>query len=233
MKDSKFIELLNLYVDQQIDPADAVLLEEEILRNPARRRTYQQYCRMHRGCVMLQEQSRPQVGVGEKFTAAVAAADEKVVEFPAAGRNYAKGFYFTGLIAAAACVAFVVVSQPWKNRPAPLAPIGEQTVQIAPAPVSKAPGAARGTDYQPVLVAHSLRLNSVPTNVDLAAMSGAHPALGWMNQVQLAPLPQATPAVDFTFGAPAPLRSDQQELFHSTLLPVQEPKEQAAYQFQR
>jgi hypothetical protein len=106
-------------------------------------------------------------------------------------------------------------------------------VQIAPAPVSKAPVTSHGAAYQPVLVAHSLRLNSVPTNVDLAAMSGVHPALGWMNQVQLAPLPQAATAVDFTFGAPASLRGDQQELFHSTLLPVQEPKEQAAYQFQR
>ncbi len=92
MKDSKFIELLNLYVDQQIEPADAALLEEEILRNPARRRTYQQYCRMHRGCAMLQEQSRPQAGVGEKFTAAVAAADEKVVDFPRPARTTPRVF---------------------------------------------------------------------------------------------------------------------------------------------
>jgi hypothetical protein len=233
MKDSKFIELLNLYVDQQIEPAEAALLEEEILRNPARRRTYQQYCRMHRGCVMLQEQSRPQVGVGEKFTAAVAAAEEKVVEFPTAGPNYAKGFYFAGLAAAAACVAFVVVSQSWKSRLVTVTPAAEQTVQIAPAPASQALSATHATDYQPVLVAHSLRLNSIPTNADLAAMSGAHPALGWMTQVQLAPLPQATPAVDFTFGTPASLHRDQQDLFHTTLLPVPEPTEKAAYQFQR
>ena len=183
---------------------------------------------------MLQEQSRPQAGVGEKFTAAVASADEKVIEFPAAGPNYAKRFYFTGLAAAAACVAFVVVSQPWRSRSAPVTPAVDQVVQIAPAPaVSKAPAVLRATDYQPVLVAHSLRLNSIPTAADLASSASTHPALGWMAQVQLAPLPQATSAVDFTFKAPALLRSEQQDPFRSTLLPVQEPTEKAAYQFQR
>jgi len=231
MKDSKFIELLNLYVDQQIDPADAAKLEGEILRHPARRRTYRQYCRMHRGCAMLQEQSRPEAGLGEKFTAAVAVADEKVIEFPASGPNYAKRFYFTGLLAAAACIAFVVVSRPWKSQPANVGPTPGQVVQIPAATVGKALATAPGRDYQPVLVAHSLRLNSLPTNADLATMTQSHPALVWMTQVQLAPLPSAVSA-DFTF-VPAALHGDQQELFRTHLLPVQEPAEFIGYQFQR
>ena len=60
MKDSKFIELLNLYLDQQIEPAEAALLEEEIARHPARRQTYQQYCRMHRACTLMFEQAQPE-----------------------------------------------------------------------------------------------------------------------------------------------------------------------------
>ena len=34
MKESRFIELLNLYIDQQISPDDAALLEEAILPQP-------------------------------------------------------------------------------------------------------------------------------------------------------------------------------------------------------
>ena len=52
MKESRFIELLNLYIDRQISPEDAALLEEEILQNPGRRHTYSQYCRMHRACTL-------------------------------------------------------------------------------------------------------------------------------------------------------------------------------------
>ena len=51
MKESKFIELLNLYIDQQISPEDAALLEEAILQNPRRRQIYRQYCRMHKDCL--------------------------------------------------------------------------------------------------------------------------------------------------------------------------------------
>jgi len=103
-------------------------------------------------------------------------------------------------------------------------------VQIAPAPVASKASAAlqQAAVYQPVLVAHSLRLNSIPTAADLATTASTHPALGWMSQVQLAPLPRSTPAEDFIFQAPTTLRSDQ-NVFGTRLLPV----EQAAYQFQR
>ena len=56
MKESKFIELLNLYIDHQISQEDAALLEEQILQNPARRQTYNQYCRMQRACTVVLDQ---------------------------------------------------------------------------------------------------------------------------------------------------------------------------------
>jgi hypothetical protein len=233
MKDAKFIELLNLYVDQQIDPADAALLEEEILRHPARRRTYQQYCRMHRACALLQEQSRPSAEAGEKFSAAVTAAEEKVVEFPEPQPKFAKRMYFGGL-AAAACVALVFVTRTWNSQMAvaKVAPTGDQVVQITPAP---APAAPRGQDYQPMLVAHSPRLNGNPAAASLAHAPTARPALSWMTQVQLAPLPQTVTAEELIFEPPAPLRPDQidQNLFRSRL-PVPDTKvQQSAFQFQR
>jgi len=53
MKEREFIELLNLYLDHEIGPADAARLEQEIQRNPERRRTYREYCRMQKACRML------------------------------------------------------------------------------------------------------------------------------------------------------------------------------------
>jgi hypothetical protein len=96
MKESKFIELLNLYVDQQISPEDAALLEEEILRDLRRRKIYSQYCRMHRACglALKQDQARNQ-------------AEEKVVAFAEPRRSH-WGYYVAGA-AAAACVALVAV----------------------------------------------------------------------------------------------------------------------------
>ena len=58
MKESRFIELINLYIDRQIGPEEAAELESEIARSPAHRRTYLQYCRMHRACTLLFENFR-------------------------------------------------------------------------------------------------------------------------------------------------------------------------------
>ena len=58
MNDSRFIELLNLYVDQQITAAEATELEAELQENAERRRTYHQYCRKQKACTQLFEQER-------------------------------------------------------------------------------------------------------------------------------------------------------------------------------
>ena len=51
MKDQEFVALLNLFIDREISAEDAVRLEAEVRRDPARRALYTQYCRMHRACV--------------------------------------------------------------------------------------------------------------------------------------------------------------------------------------
>jgi len=53
MKDSEFIELLNLYLDHEITPANAARLEDEVRRNPGRRRIYLQYCGIHKACGII------------------------------------------------------------------------------------------------------------------------------------------------------------------------------------
>jgi anti-sigma factor RsiW len=50
MKESRYIELLNLYVDHRLTPEEAAELETEVQRNPARRKVYLQYCRIQKAC---------------------------------------------------------------------------------------------------------------------------------------------------------------------------------------
>lgn len=112
MKDSRFIELLNLYVDREITPAEAAELEAEVHRSAEHRGVFNQYARMDRACtiVLSQHEAAP----APKLAAALADADRKVVGFPAQAGGRSKLVFFGGLLAAAAAVAIVFV-----NRDAP------------------------------------------------------------------------------------------------------------------
>lgn len=105
MKESKFIELLNLYIDRQISTKEAELLETEISNSPRHQQIYRQYCRMHRACTMVLE------NLGTTSTQSLADAREtttRIVKIePAVGRPV-WGYYAAGL-AAAACLTLVAV----------------------------------------------------------------------------------------------------------------------------
>ena len=58
MKDNRFIELLNLYVDRQISPAETAELEAEIQSSPRRQKIYREYCQMHRATKLVYESFR-------------------------------------------------------------------------------------------------------------------------------------------------------------------------------
>jgi hypothetical protein len=121
MKESKFIELLNLYIDQQILPEDAALLEEEILQNPRRRQIYSQYCRMHRACSLALERQEARTGT-EPMPARVLAFET---------RRRPRWAYYAGGLAAAACVTFVAV-QTFLRSGASATPHAVATAQHAP-----------------------------------------------------------------------------------------------------
>jgi hypothetical protein len=174
MKDSKFIELLNLYVDHQISAADAALLEAEIQRSPARRRVYRQYCQMQKACVSLAENFRTQAPSGGK-----------VVEFPAANRRFAAVTYIMGVAAAAACIALVVVNRHTFDRAAPADAVVANVASTPVAPVStpSLPSPAR-VELQPAF-ALSTRDGSLVTP---SLVSTDRVPLDWMNRVQLSRL---------------------------------------------
>ena len=107
MKDQRFIELLNLYIDRQISPDEAKELEGEIQASPLRQQTYRQYCKMHRATKLVYESfrehsdvPRTEVAVGEKSNSTRFNLDERRGKF--------KWAYLAGGLAAAACLTLVV-----------------------------------------------------------------------------------------------------------------------------
>lgn len=226
MKESKFIELLNLYIDQQIEPDDAVVLEEEIQRNPQRRRIYQQYCRMHRASTLLFEQARPeqaQPQVGQKLAATAAEADEKIVQLPPARRSVPNWIYAGGL-AAAACLAVVFI-----NRSA----VPAASPEAAPANFAATAPATPLVDESTTVQRdeHSLLFASHRTAETLALSASTpdeRPTLEWMRQFQLTPLVRISDD-QLAFDSPAPLRTDHRSF--GSQQPV--TREMTAYQFQR
>jgi hypothetical protein len=184
---------------------------------------------MHRACITLFEQSRPASDLGVKLATAAAAAEEKVTAFPVPRRGYAWLSYGVGL-AAAACIAFMVLHRP-AATPLASAPAREEVVQINPA---KAPAAEKAavpavaTYYQPlVLVKHSVR---PPLAGAVVAGAEEQPSLDWMNQIQFAPIAHIS-SEELLFD-PHPEVQGDPRAFQSRR-PFQGTVEKAAFQFQR
>jgi hypothetical protein len=47
MTDDVFEDLVNLYLDKEISPAQLSILKDELIRSTERKRTFESYCRMH------------------------------------------------------------------------------------------------------------------------------------------------------------------------------------------
>lgn len=253
MKDSEFIELVNLYLDHEISAADSARLEAEVQNNPARRQIYRQYCRMQKACKVLMQDFQ---------TEAVSISDSKVVRFdPMARPSRVSAFYTVGAFAAAAaCVAIILTAN---NRHEPSRTEPQQTV------VTTAP-ATRGSVDQPVAATSEIsapasrggivRMVSVPTlsqpartsslMTDQLLLSGttngpaqndtllraateqAAAHFAWMENVRLAPIQQRVPVDQLRFEAgPTTLRTDSQT--YGSPQEVESDRQMAAFRFQR
>ena len=115
MNDRRFQELLNLYLDHEIAPAEAAELETEVLGNPARRRTYDQYCRLQRGCRLLGGHAGAHAPDSQGFARSLRDVERKLSaprrEVPVWRTAYA-GAFATAAMAACVAVVFVVSRQP-------------------------------------------------------------------------------------------------------------------------
>lgn len=235
MKDSEFIELLNLYLDHEISAADAARLEAEVQANPARRQIYRKYCQMQKACKMLTHD----------FQTEPSEAAEKVVPFnPAAEPRRASqggGFYTIGaLVAAAACIAIVLVGR-GRQQPVENATQNQVAATVAPEPAKAAP-LAIDTPRAQARATNPVRRNDatfVGANTLLLSSSqqpAANDPFGWLGKdMNLVSLDQQLAADQLQFqNAPKSLRPEGGQKLGKAALKQQEPaKEMVIFQFQR
>ncbi len=242
MKESEFIELLNLYLDHEISAADSARLEAEVQKSPERRKLYQTYCRMQKACKVLAADFKTD-------EAAIAAQTEKkVVAFnPAAAsvaadqRKRSRDVYAVGgFLAAAACLAFIFVN---RHGTAP-ASQGEAVVQASSTPAvntavepvatvaassqaTTRSGIVRASDLrqaQPSFVSDPLLLSNAPASAILtAARQDADNQLEWIQKLQITPLQVRTSVEDMRFDTrPAALQPVARTLGGNRTTPEQE-----------
>jgi hypothetical protein len=227
MKDSEFIELLNLYLDHEISAADAARLEAEVQSNPDRRRVYREYCQMQKACKVLAEDFVEE-----------SAAEQKIVAFESARRRARTGnLYLAGTFAAAAACAAVIFVGRQQQTPTPT---GAADVAVtAPAPAStpsaiattvSVPSAHRAPTIQPAMMTNGLSLtDSKALLASSAAQADAH--FAWMHNLQLPPLQQAT-AGQLRFDANVN-RPTESHTYTSGQAPVRNDVEWIAIRYQK
>lgn len=213
MKNAKFIELLNLYVDRQISAADAALLEAEIQKNPERRKVYREYCQMQKACSILSE------------TFSTETSSEKRVSVEAAPRRFAFATYAMGFAAAAACVALVVVNRPASET----LPTSRNAIVAAPASAPAAvvsAVAATPEPTRPTLYPAFPGIARTEARAAELAKTG-HLPLDWMNQVQV----QRVKVEDLWFANSPELQT--RDLTLRNTRPAQGQIESTAFTFQK
>lgn len=168
MKDTRFVELVNLYIDRQISAPETAELELEIQSNPRHREIYLQYCRMHRATKLVYESFRAE-GASEPAAPARPIASLARLETHRRQRRRAFWAYAASGLAAAACFALVISrintqttaefasATPPSVETGVLAPQTVVAMHAAPgssaAPVHAQPVAAAGIDYRAMVAA--------------------------------------------------------------------------------
>ena len=171
MKDQRFIELVNLYIDRQITAAETAELEAEIQASPHRRATYRQYCQLHSATKQVYASFRADAASPQSGAPAGRAV---LTDFKPRSRwNW---IHYAGGLTAAACLVMLFVRLNSNSRPAaetlatpPPAPAVQVAVAAPPAPVVAAPVAA-ATPATPSRISLRNNLNVEP---DYAAMLAA------------------------------------------------------------
>lgn len=228
MKDNRFIELVNLYVDRQISAEEAAELEAELQANPRRRAVYRQYCQLHTATKQVYAGFRAQA---EPRTAA---QDGRVVRAEFRRRAGVHWIHYVGGLAAAACLALVFV----RYNAVPAQP--EPTV-IAAAPQPAPVEIAKVTPPAP----EATRIAAIPASLKLETPAPAEPDYAELvralrqedqrafaaGQIQPAKLPSLFD--DGVFEArPVLLPANSQRVFRGKQAP-ESKAEFTAFQFQR
>lgn len=110
MNDSRFKELVNLYLDQRLSSADAKELEHALEADPARRSELRSYTVMQRGCAELFRRSAEDAPSHDGLLRALRAAEARMNAKPPR-RSALAGFGIWGVTAGAAVMVVLVVAR--------------------------------------------------------------------------------------------------------------------------
>lgn len=224
MKDNRFIELVNLYIDRQITAAETAELEAEMQDNPQRRTVYRQYCRMHSATKQVYDSFR--VGADDPQSG-VSASRAVITDFKRRPRM--SWMHYAGGLAAAACLALVFFRYNAGFSPATEAKVAEAaTPAVAPVAAVTAP----------IPHAVSPSLISLRTNLDgepeyqamLAALRRDEQRAYAKGEIPAGRLPSLFD--DDVFDASQFAPASKQRVFRSKQGPAQQA-EFTAFQFQR
>jgi anti-sigma factor RsiW len=228
MKDNRFIELVNLYVDRQISAEETAELEAELQANPRRRAVYRQYCQLHT--------ATKQVYAGFRAHAAepqAGAQGGRVVRAEFKSRSRLHWIHYVGGAAAAACLAVVFVRYQASQ------PVASVVVDASPAPavqvVKATPTASEVTPVAVAPVPVALKLDG-PATVELdypalvRALRQDDQRAFATGELQSARLPSL---FDYgVFATPSVLPANNVRVFRGKQAPTQKA-EFTAFQFQR
>lgn len=167
MKDNRFIELLNLYIDRQITVAETTELEAEIQQNPKRQAVYRQYCQIHSATKLVYDSFR--LNATEQ---AVLPTDRAgVVELFETKRRRSHFAYYAGGLAAAACLALIFMQQNSALNAGALTIAAKSAIRPVTerSAVAEVAAVAPVKTAEPVVGLASLR-NSVTSTPDYVAM---------------------------------------------------------------
>lgn len=228
MKDNRFIDLVNLYIDRQITAAETAELEAEIQGNPRRRAIYRRYCQMHRATTLVYESFRanapePQV---------VAAGGGSIARFERDRRASPWGYYAAGVAAAAACVALVFVQL--NARRTAEAGLLAKNETLPAVPVTAVPPRALVVTAEPRAGLVSLRNRAAAEQdytAQLAALRQEDQRIFANGQLQSARPPSLFD--DGVFESQPVMPMNNPRIFRSRQSPAQPQAEFTAFQFQR
>ncbi len=225
MKDNRFIDLVNLYIDRQITAAETAELEAEIQSNPRRRAIYRQYCKMHRATTLVYESFRANAPAQQT---AATTGEGTIARFERDRRTH--WGYYAGGLAAAACLALVFAQL--NARKTVEADSLAKTESLPAVQVVVAPPrtmAAEPVAMVPKAGLVSLR-NNVVTEQDYAALRQEEERAFSNGQIQPGRLPSLFDDGVFETRQVMPLNN--QRVYRSRQSPAQQA-EFTAFQFQR
>jgi hypothetical protein len=233
MKDNRFIELLNLYIDRQITAEETAELESEIQNSPQRQAVYRQYCQIHTATKQVYASFR-----ASSADQPVEPGHTGVIELFESRRRRTNWIHYAGGLTAAACLALVFM----KNNPTAPAETPVLAAKPQPAALAIVPPVAQEAKVlaavEPAPGLLSLR-NAAVTPPDYTAMLAA---LREQDEERAFSTERiyvnAAPSLfgDEVFEAKRGLGSQEQRVFRSRQSPGSPAAAQAefsAFQFQR